>query len=251
MSHCASSLLMIFVSNLQNVSGCLPFYVLFLLMIPNLGSSLIILIIGYQHVSGFFPVKPVNVDHLLLLSLYVLSICYSSNHLTVWSDKAHYVTLHHSKCVIFELSLSVFVANDLYLSSVSFLILAINIWCLVLHFYCFLCVFNMVEAVIIIFKHANFLKLSYSSAQSALTHAEMDFWVSKIDLKIQEYLVASSYKHSVKQFAHFIMATDIGLFILASIGIISHQAFTSIVLVFSWKDAKKRHWFERFWLPVL
>ena len=64
------------------------------------------------------------------------------------------------------------------------LILAINFWCLVLHFYCFLSVFNSVAAVIIIFKHATYLKLSSSSAESTLTHAEMDFWSSKIDLKI-------------------------------------------------------------------
>ena len=60
----------------------------------------------------------------------------------------------------------------------------------------------------------------------------MDFWASKVDLKIQEHLVASSYKDFVEQFAHFIMATDIGLFILVSGKIISHQAFTSIILVF-------------------
>src|ERR1700761_8105431 len=94
-------------------------------------------------------------------------------------------------------------------------------------FYCFLNLFNSVEAVILIIKHASFLCLSKPSVESALTHAEMDFWASKIDLKIQEYLVASSHEDSVKQFAHFIMATDIGLFILASVKITSHQAFTS------------------------
>ena len=88
------------------------------------------------------------------------------------------------------------------------------------------------KAVIIIFKHATFLKLSTSSVESALKHAEMDFWASKIDLKIQEHLIASSHENSVKQFAGFIMATDIGLFIPASFKIISHQAFTSIILVF-------------------
>ena len=88
------------------------------------------------------------------------------------------------------------------------------------------------EAVILIFKHANFLKHSNLSTESALTHAEMDFWASKIDLKIQEHLVASSHQDSVEQFAHFIMATDIGLFILAFVKIISHQAFTSIISVF-------------------
>ena len=84
------------------------------------------------------------------------------------------------------------------------------------------------EAVIIITKHANFLHLSMASAKSALTRAEMDFRASKINLQIQEHLVASSHEYSVEQFAHFIMATDTGLFILTSVKIISHQAFTSI-----------------------
>ena len=77
----------------------------------------------------------------------------------------------------------------------------------------FLSVFNSVEVVLLIAKHASFMHLSNVSAKSALTHAEMDFWASKIDLKIQEYLVASSHEDTVEQFAHFIMATDIGLFI--------------------------------------
>ena len=88
------------------------------------------------------------------------------------------------------------------------------------------------EAVILIFKHATFLCLSNSSAESALTYAEMDYWASKVDLKIQEYLVASSHEDPLEQFTHFIMVTDIGLFILASVKIISHQAFTSIISVF-------------------
>ena len=69
------------------------------------------------------------------------------------------------------------------------------------------------EAVIIIFKQATFLMISDTPAESALNHAEMDFWASKIDLKIQEHLVAFSHKNTVGQFADFIMATDIGLII--------------------------------------
>ena len=203
-------------------------------------SSLIILIIAYQHVGAFFPFKPVNIVHLWLFSLWVLFICYSSNNLTTWLDEAHYVAAHHSKCIIFELSLPVSVANDLYLSSVSYLVLAIIIWWLVLHLFFILSVINYVKAVILIFKHATFLHLSNSSAESALTYAEKDFWASKIDLKIQEHLVASSHNNSVEQFAHFIMATDIGLFILASVKIISHQAFTSIISVFCWKGCKEK-----------
>ena len=87
------------------------------------------------------------------------------------------------------------------------------------------------EAVILILKHATFLRLSMSS-ESAITQVEMDYQAANIDLKIQQYLAASSQEHSVKQFAHFIMATDIGLFIVASVKIISHQA-SSAISVFS------------------
>ena len=88
--------------------------------------------------------------------------------------------------------------------------------------HCLLSVFNSLEAVIIILKHATFLYFSSSSAESALTHAEMDYWTSKIDLKIQEHLVASSHEDTVEQFAHFIMTTDIGMFILTSGKIVSY-----------------------------
>ena len=88
------------------------------------------------------------------------------------------------------------------------------------------------EAVIIVLKHATFLRFSSSSAKSALTQAEIDFWASKIDLKIQEHLVASFHENSVEQFADFIMTTDIGLFILSAFKITSHHPFTSIILVF-------------------
>ena len=86
------------------------------------------------------------------------------------------------------------------------------------------------KALILIFKHATFFYISNLSAESALTHADMDFWASKIDMKIQEHLLASSHENSVEQLTHFIMATDIGLFILTSVKIISHQV-TSIISV--------------------
>ncbi len=80
------------------------------------------------------------------------------------------------------------------------------------------------EAVILILKHATFLRLSDSTSESAITRAELDYREANIDLKIRQYLTASSQEHSVEQFAGFIMATDIGLFILASVKLISHQA---------------------------
>jgi len=81
-----------------------------------------------------------------------------------------------------------------------------------------------VEAVILILKHATFLRLSDLTSESAITRAELDYREANIDLKIRQYLTASSQEHSVEQFAGFIMATDIGSFILASVKIISHQA---------------------------
>jgi hypothetical protein len=87
---------------------------------------------------------------------------------------------------------------------------------------------TFLKAVILILKHATFLRLSNLSPESALTHAELDYQKANIDLKIQQHLMASSQEHSVKQFASFIMATDLGWFILASVSIISHQAFGAI-----------------------
>jgi hypothetical protein len=93
-----------------------------------------------------------------------------------------------------------------------------------------------VEAVILILKHATFLRLSNLSPKSALTHAELDYQEANIDLKIQQYLAASSQEHSVELFAAFIMATDIGLFILSSVYMVSHHALV---------HRKKGHWLKR------
>ena len=65
-------------------------------------------------------------------------------------------------------------------------------------------------------------------AESALTQVDMDFQAANIDLKIQEHLASSFQDHTVDHFAHFIMATDIGVFILAPVKMISHQAFSAI-----------------------
>ena len=74
---------------------------------------------------------------------------------------------------------------------------------------------TLVKAVILIFKHATLLHLPMSS-KSALTQAAMEYQAANIDLKIQQYLTTSSQEYSVEEFASFIMATDIGIFILAS-----------------------------------
>jgi hypothetical protein len=86
-----------------------------------------------------------------------------------------------------------------------------------------------VKAVILILKHATSLGLNISP-ESALTNAELAYQEANIDLKIQQFLAASSQEHSVQLFAGFIMVTDIGLFILASGTIISHQAFSAIIV---------------------
>ena len=85
------------------------------------------------------------------------------------------------------------------------------------------------KAVIFIAKHASFLHVYITSEEWALTYAEIDFKASKINQKIQEYLVASSHEHSVEKFADFIMATEIGLSIYASVKIITYQSFVSII----------------------
>ena len=88
------------------------------------------------------------------------------------------------------------------------------------------------EAVILILKHATFLRLSDSSKESALIQAGLAYQKADINSKIKQFLRASSQEYSVQLFSGFIMATDIGLFILESVKIISHQAFRAI-LVFS------------------
>jgi hypothetical protein len=64
-------------------------------------------------------------------------------------------------------------------------------------------------------KNATLLHLSNSlSPSSALTHVELGYKEANIDLKIQQHLKASSQEHSIELCAGFIMATDIGSFIL-------------------------------------
>ena len=123
-------------------------------------------------------------------------------------------------------------AYNIFLSSALPPVLAVIIWCLVFHSIVSRVYLTFVKAVILILKHATFLRLSMSS-ESAITQVEMDYQAANIDLKIQQHLAASCQELSVKQFANFIMATDIGLFILSSVKIISHQAF-SVISVFSW-----------------
>ena len=85
---------------------------------------------------------------------------------------------------------------------------------------------TLVEAVILVLKHATFMRLSNSgknfTRQSSLARADVHYEEASIDLKIQEFL-KTSQEQSIMQFVDFIMATDIGLFIFTSVKLISHQ----------------------------
>jgi hypothetical protein len=96
------------------------------------------------------------------------------------------------------------------------------------------------------------------SAESALTCVDLNYQKANIDLKIQQHLTASSQEHSVVLLAGFIMATNIGPFILASVKRISHQVSTesthldilvpsesSQSLFETCVDRKKDHWFKQ------
>ena len=82
------------------------------------------------------------------------------------------------------------------------------------------------KAVILILKHAT-LCISMD-AELALTQVDKDFQAVNMNLKIQEHLASLLQEHSVDHFSHFIMATDIGVLILAPVKIISHQPFSAI-----------------------
>ena len=117
-------------------------------------------------------------------------------------------------------------ASDIYLFSSSLpSVLVVTIWFLVFQFIIFRVYLTFVEAVILILKHATFLQaeLQHSNSEdSALNYAESDYQRANMNLTIQQHLMASSSGHTIKEFVSFIMATDIGSFILASVSIVSH-----------------------------
>ena len=83
-----------------------------------------------------------------------------------------------------------------------------------------------VEVVILILKHATILQLS-NNPEKALTLAEQGYKKAMVDSKIQEYLKTLTPEDSVEQFADFIMATNIGLFMHSSITTIFHLSLHS------------------------
>ena len=87
---------------------------------------------------------------------------------------------------------------------------------MVFHFIIFRIYLTFLEAVILILKYATFLRLSNLTSKLALAHADLHYQQANIDLKIQEYLMTCQ-EQSAELFVGFIMATDIGLFILTSV----------------------------------
>ena len=92
---------------------------------------------------------------------------------------------------------------------------------------------TFVQAVILILKHATFIQLSTPSTSAALTQSELDYQQANIGFNIQEHLRGSSPEHSIKELVMFIMATDIGSSILASVPKVSHWSFSAIS-AFTW-----------------
>ena len=80
---------------------------------------------------------------------------------------------------------------------------------------------TFLQVVLVILKHAMFLRDS-NEEESALTLALAAYQQADIDLKIQGFLNASFPEHSVEEVASFIMTTEIGMFIVAFITLISH-----------------------------
>ena len=120
----------------------MPYHVLALLMIPLLGSSLVIPIPGLLACVCCFAFLSIllmaSIFHFLVCkcSPHVLPHVHSSCNVTLLSDKAGYVTPHHSNCTAFILWSFLFfsMAHETCFSSSSTVVLAIIIWSLVFHF---------------------------------------------------------------------------------------------------------------------
>jgi hypothetical protein len=94
-----------------------------------------------------------------------------------------------------------------------------DLWYLIFSFFRVCLIFG--KAVALILKHATFLRLS-NLPESALTFAELDYQKANIDVAIQQHLIAHP-EPTVEDFASFVMATDIGLFIFPFVTSISYH----------------------------
>jgi hypothetical protein len=90
---------------------------------------------------------------------------------------------------------------------------------------------TFVKAVTLILKHASWLRTS-NMAFAAVSKVELDYQMANMDEYIQQYLTACASELSVEQFAAFIMDTNIGLFILLLVTLISY-CFFSVISVLS------------------
>jgi hypothetical protein len=97
---------------------------------------------------------------------------------------------------------------------------------MVFHLFTFRVYLTFEKAVTLIFKHATHLRLS-NKPESALTYAELGYQKANVDVTIQQHLITHGLKHSVEQFADFIMNTDISLCILPFVTFISYHPFSS------------------------
>lgn len=107
------------------------------------------------------------------------------------------------------------------------------------------------KAVILIFKHATFLRLSNLSPRSALNQAEIDYQAANMEWKIQEHLAVPGQEHSVEHFVSFIMATDICVFILKLL----RPYFNKLLSVPPHSSAEihghqKQHWSDQLWKSI-
>jgi hypothetical protein len=111
-----------------------------------------------------------------------------------------------------------------------------------------------VTAVIVIFKCATILQLSNLTPESALTQAELYFQEANMDLKIEQHLTASSQVESIEKFGGFIMNSDLGLFVLAFIMIVSHHVCAESLAESTHSDLSmpaqssvhgKDHWYKQ------
>jgi hypothetical protein len=123
---------------------------------------------------------------------------------------------------------SVALIYDIYLSSSSTnkKDLTISICFLVYHVFIVRVYLILVKAVTLMLKHATFLRISILP-KSALTNVELNYKRANIDETIKQHLKMSASEQSMEQFVHFIMNTDIGLFMFFYL---SHQYLIFLVL---------------------
>lgn len=134
----------------------------------------------------------------------------------------------------------------LYFHSSTSIVLGLIIWSLVFHYVILRVYLTSVEAFLIIFKHATFLRKSNALKalpEVALTQAELDYQKANIELRIQEYLKSFPPEDSVETFSGFIMATELGLFIFLIYSY--HNILLCIYCAFSISALNQNWWIKK------